>query len=142
MPKRKEKKYCGDQDEIPDGYDRRGSRYECLKKGIGTGLYLLNKKKKSKSKYKNESEEEKELRYLREEKRKRKKKDLDKFDDKEFHENFLDKNFNKAKKLAKNIKLGDIFRKLAILWKIEQKELEKKRKREIKKKKKDKYDDY
>ena len=29
--------YCGDKEIIPPGYTRRGTRYECLKKGFGTG---------------------------------------------------------------------------------------------------------
>ena len=31
--------YCGNNEEIPEGYDGLGSRYDCLKKGIGVGLY-------------------------------------------------------------------------------------------------------
>jgi hypothetical protein len=38
------KLFCGDQDAtngVPDGYDRNGTRYECLRKGIGVGLYKI-----------------------------------------------------------------------------------------------------
>ena len=29
--------YCGDKETLPPGYTRRGTRYECLKKGFGVG---------------------------------------------------------------------------------------------------------
>lgn len=35
-------KYCGLKEILPDGYDRFGSRYECLKTGIGVGKNLQN----------------------------------------------------------------------------------------------------
>jgi hypothetical protein len=31
--------YCGDKDELPDGYEEFGSRYQCLRKGYGTAMY-------------------------------------------------------------------------------------------------------
>lgn len=34
------KLYCGDKDILPDGYADYGSRYHCLKKGIGVGLNI------------------------------------------------------------------------------------------------------
>lgn len=34
--------YCGTQVQLPDGYDSRGTRYQCLRKGIGIGLHLVN----------------------------------------------------------------------------------------------------
>lgn len=37
--KKKHKKiYCGDKDKLPHNYERKGSSYECLKKGYGAGL--------------------------------------------------------------------------------------------------------
>ncbi len=30
--------YCGNADPIPQGYIRRGTPYECLRKGIKTGI--------------------------------------------------------------------------------------------------------
>lgn len=31
--------FCGNGDIIPPGYDQLGTRYECLKKGFGAGMY-------------------------------------------------------------------------------------------------------
>lgn len=37
--KKKHKKiYCGDKDRLPQNYERKGTTYECLKKGYGAGL--------------------------------------------------------------------------------------------------------
>ena len=35
--------YCGDQKIIPDGYDRRGTRFRCLQKGVGIGMGIEQK---------------------------------------------------------------------------------------------------
>lgn len=44
--------YCGLEEKLDDeNYDRIGTRYECLRKGIGVGLYKIRKKKKSSKKY-------------------------------------------------------------------------------------------
>jgi hypothetical protein len=32
--------YCGTADPIPEGYTDKGTRYQCLRKGIGVGLHL------------------------------------------------------------------------------------------------------
>ncbi len=32
--------YCGTKDPIPEGYTEKGTRYQCLRKGIGVGLHL------------------------------------------------------------------------------------------------------
>lgn len=32
--------YCGDADQLPDGYDRFGYAHECLQKGVGVGKTL------------------------------------------------------------------------------------------------------
>lgn len=37
MPPKK-RIYCGDSDDLPKGYSRFGSRFECLKKGYGSAL--------------------------------------------------------------------------------------------------------
>jgi hypothetical protein len=37
MP-RKGKLYCGNSEELPKGYKRFGTRFECLKKGYGSAL--------------------------------------------------------------------------------------------------------
>jgi len=47
MPK-KEKIYCGDQKKLPDGYDRFGTRGECLRKGFGVAMYATQRKKDEK----------------------------------------------------------------------------------------------
>ena len=31
------KVYCGNSDNLPDGYDRNGTNSECFRKGVGTG---------------------------------------------------------------------------------------------------------
>jgi hypothetical protein len=104
---KKNKIYCGDSDKIPEdeGYIRRGSRYECLRKGVGVGLYIVSKRKEKE--YSSERKTEDEL--LEEEnlniRLKAKKKD--------FRE-FFDRNFNAAKKIAK--RETDIFYKLARLY--------------------------
>jgi hypothetical protein len=38
-PKKSPKLYCGDKHILPDGYDIKGTRYQCLKRGIGVGIY-------------------------------------------------------------------------------------------------------
>lgn len=32
--------YCGSKQNLPETYDTRGTRYECLRKGIGVGMHL------------------------------------------------------------------------------------------------------
>lgn len=44
-PLPKEKKYCGNKDILPDGYDRFGTPYECLKVGFGVALGAQEKKR-------------------------------------------------------------------------------------------------
>lgn len=36
-PINKEKKYCGDDEKMPYGFDRMGGLHECYLKGVGTG---------------------------------------------------------------------------------------------------------
>jgi hypothetical protein len=35
-----EKTYCGNKNRLPDEYDRFGNLAECLRKGVGTGIFL------------------------------------------------------------------------------------------------------
>jgi hypothetical protein len=49
--KRKVKKspkiYCGDKHILPEGYDAKGTRYICLRKGVGAGIYTESRKNNS-----------------------------------------------------------------------------------------------
>jgi len=36
---RRPRLYCGNDNELPGGYDGFGTRYDCLRKGIGVGIY-------------------------------------------------------------------------------------------------------
>jgi hypothetical protein len=38
-----EKKYCG-LSILPQTYDRYGTRFECMKKGVGVGMMVMNEK--------------------------------------------------------------------------------------------------
>ncbi len=38
-----EKKYCG-LSVLPQNYDRYGTRFECMKKGVGIGMMVMNQK--------------------------------------------------------------------------------------------------
>jgi hypothetical protein len=49
----KTKKYCGNSDVLPDGYDRFGGLYECYLKGMGVGKKLKAETYYKKSKRKN-----------------------------------------------------------------------------------------
>ena len=42
-PRRRERVYCGNDLMLPEGYDRYGDLYECLKKGYGACLYYGKK---------------------------------------------------------------------------------------------------
>lgn len=35
----KQKIYCGLDEKLPDGYDKFGTRFECMRKGYGSALY-------------------------------------------------------------------------------------------------------
>lgn len=37
--------YCGDNPVLPEGYDTMGTRYRCLKKGIGAGMMLPDERR-------------------------------------------------------------------------------------------------
>lgn len=38
--------YCGNRDDAPDGYDRLGSRAECLRKGYGAALVFSSEEQR------------------------------------------------------------------------------------------------
>ncbi len=38
---RRPRLYCGNQEVLPAGYDGFGTRYSCLRSGVGVGLYKL-----------------------------------------------------------------------------------------------------
>lgn len=44
----KPKIYCGLEEDLPEGYDRMGNRYECMRKGFGAGVYLVPDHKREK----------------------------------------------------------------------------------------------
>ena len=126
--------YCGDRDDIPDKYNRRGSRLECLRKGIGTGMYLKEKElgiAKVPIVFENEDEDEREMRLSREEKidERRGERDED-YEDKDKYQKFMEENFDKAKRTARNLEIGDVFKQLAIMWKLENKIKKSKKKKE------------
>lgn len=113
--------YCGDRDEIPEKYTRRGSRLECHRRGIGIGMYIKEKElgvSKVPLVYENEDENEREDRLTREEKREERKVE---YGDKDKYQNFMEKNFDTAKHMAKNSEIGYVFKQLAIMWKLENK---------------------
>lgn len=33
--------YCGNDPGLPAGYDKKGTPYECLKKGVGVGIFVI-----------------------------------------------------------------------------------------------------
>ena len=41
---KKKKKYCGKKQKLPQNYDKKGNRYDCLKKGFGIGIMVTNQK--------------------------------------------------------------------------------------------------
>ena len=95
--------YCGNAERLPKGYYKFGSRFDCLRSGVGIGLYVLPKKKT------------KESRKIRK-KKIRDDEELDEDDIKAEHQEFYDKNFKKVYKETKQTDKGQIFKKLAILW--------------------------
>src|SRR5271169_1429459 len=36
--------YCGPKHQLPLNYDKKGTRYECLRRGVGAGIYNTAKK--------------------------------------------------------------------------------------------------
>ena len=117
----RQKFYCGDRDNIPDEYDRRGSRVECLRKGFGVGKYTTERELKKKYgindspdyERKYETPNQKERRFSREEKE---------TNDKSTYKKFFNEYFDEAKsKERKNKKIGDVFKQLSILWRLKEK---------------------
>jgi len=49
QPQRKPKLYCGNQEELPPDYDDFGTRYSCLRSGVGIGLYVIPEQKRQKA---------------------------------------------------------------------------------------------
>ena len=49
QPQRKPKLYCGNKEELPPGYDDFGTRYSCLRSGVGIGLYVIPEQKRKKA---------------------------------------------------------------------------------------------
>lgn len=44
LKKNKPKRYCGISSTLPPGYEKRGNRYSCLKKGYGVGMMMTKEK--------------------------------------------------------------------------------------------------
>lgn len=127
------KLYCGDQDKLPKGYWNFGTRSQCTRKGVGIGLYVVPKQKANERK--SRSLERKKNKNKLRSKKKKTRDDLDEeeemddrdeetriedLEDKDVYKDFLDDHFDEAMGEAGNLELGDIFKQLAILWKIEQ----------------------
>jgi len=51
------KLYCGNSETLPDEYNEFGSRYDCLKKGVGVGIYKVPMSKIQKARRKLTQEE-------------------------------------------------------------------------------------
>ena len=154
------KLYCGDQEKLPKGYWNFGTRSQCTRKGVGIGLYVVPKQKSEDRKNKlkerlkiksrlrskkkktlDDLEGEEEIDNRDEEER------IDNLENKNTYKDFIDDHFDKTLKKSSNLELGDIFKRLAILWKIEQtrqkKEFKKRRDerdKEIRKKKRESRD--
>lgn len=151
------KLYCGDRDELPSGYWNFGTRSQCTRKGVGIGMYVVPKQKSIDRKIKN-----KERKKIKSRLRSKKKKTIDdidrekemddsdeedrihSLDNKEIYKEFVDDHFDQVLDRSKNLKnikkleIGEIFKRLSVLWKIEQnlskkgyKERDKNRKKEM-----------
>lgn len=158
------KLYCGDQEKLPRGYWNFGTRSQCTRKGVGIGIYVVPKQKSQERKSKKQ-----ERKKVKDKLRSKKKKTLDDLDEEEEMDNrdeevriedleskdaykeFVDDHFDDAMSSSNNLELGDIFKQLAVLWKIEQtmakkefKERSRDRKKEmrIKEREEKEYDDY
>ena len=69
MPRRKKDFYCGNRN-LPRNYERFGERYECLRRGVGVGLNINERKSLEEKEY---DEEEKYYDDEKEEKKEEKK---------------------------------------------------------------------
>lgn len=128
------KLYCGDQTKLPKGYWNFGTRSQCMRRGVGVGLYVIPTQK---------SKERKDIYKQRRKMFSKKKKSLDdliheesidnsdeenrvnNLRNKNSYKEFIEDKFNIALKKSHNLELGDIFKQLSILWKLEQKILKK-----------------
>lgn len=158
--KNSKKLYCGDQEKLPKGYWNFGTRSQCTRKGVGIGLYVVPKQKSQDRKTKLQ-----ERKKIKSKLRSKKKKTLDDLEDEEemdnrdeeerledlenknIYKDFIDDHFDVVLKKSKNLELGDIFKKLSVLWKIEQtrekkefKDRSKDRNKEIRKKRRESRD--
>lgn len=154
------KLYCGDQDKLPRGYWNFGTRSQCTRKGVGIGMYVVPKQKAQERKSK--SQERKKVKAKLRSKKKKSLDDLDEeeemderdeetrledLENKDTYKEFMDDHFDDAMEKSNNLELGDIFKRLAILWKIEQtlakkeyKNRSRERKKEIRAKERDERD--
>ena len=106
--------YCGDNDDLPDEYERRGSRYECMRKGVGVGMGI--KEKQIYTKYnlslrkrpRKEDEVEKERRLYRQERRPSR-------GSREDYERFVNLNYGLARRRAGSE--DGVFVELSEMWK-------------------------
>jgi len=127
------KLYCGDQEELPKGYWNFGTRSQCTRKGVGIGMYVIPKQKsisrKSKSKERKKaksklrSKKKKTLDDLYEEEEMDEEDEADRIDNlenKDVYKDFLEDNFKEALKDSSNLEFGDVFKRLAAMWKDEQ----------------------
>lgn len=126
--------YCGDDEKLPREYWRFGTRRECLSRGVGLGLYVVPEQKEKQEKervlYRRRKErEERQKNHKRgfEQIYREEEKDIerlhkldDKLKNKRAYQQFVYTNFDKAKRNSIHLESGEIFRRLADLWKIEQ----------------------
>lgn len=126
--------YCGDDTTLPRDYWRFGTRRECLSRGVGLGLYVVpeqkEKRERERLEYKRRKDklerEKNRIRGFSEIYREREQdiQKLHRLDDdlknKRVYQQFIFSNFDKAKRNSRDLESGEIFKKLARLWKIEQ----------------------
>jgi len=127
------KLYCGDQDILPRGYWNFGTRSQCTRKGVGIGMYVVPKQRSAektkrrverrriKSKLRNKKRRtdediNMEMDMYEEDERER----LEDLEDKNSYKDFLEEHFQEAREDARNLEIGDIFKRLSVLWKIQQ----------------------
>lgn len=144
------KLYCGDQDKLPRGYWNFGTRSQCTRKGVGIGMYVIPKQKAQERRTK--SKERKKVKAKLRSKKKKTREDLDEeeemdvhdeeiriedLEDKDVYKDFMDDHFDDVLNESKNLEMGDIFKRLAVLWKIEQALAKKEYKERIKEREKE-----
>jgi hypothetical protein len=112
MKKTKEKLYCGDSFAIGDDYTRRGSQFECMRKGYGSALHRNSDRNTFREQYTFLGKRTVSLDEDR------------KYGSLKMYQDFLNENFNTAKNASRNLKLGDVFTQLAIMWREKYKQHE------------------